>query len=582
MNRRAKTTPHGTAAVRDMPAGDPPPPANSRRRWLTALVCVVGVGVSVWLRQPIAQESFWVDELHTAWTIAGDFSDVDPRAAAGNQTAFYFKLLWFWQQCVGGNEPALRLLSTLAGCVTLVVLVRAMVGHTDNVAAGLFVAVVLAFDANTLFFTTEARAYALVMLCVAIVVSCWLRLLREPHRKAACWGLLAMALTAAALHPTAALTLGVWGALPFSMALVGLPLRRASPHARETLRRYGTAGALLIGGALLGLAIGARNVRHVWDVRAQWAAFGVPGGFGDLGRLWPWWLALLPAAGCVGLIGSRRVRAAWGEPSAAPRWTAAWTANLRAAGMLLVVVGAVALVAWGVAASGTLAIWHRRYLIGGWPLLIAAAALLADALGRACWLIVRGRKRAQNGSPIYFQAAANGFLAAAAMVWLAPWPFWQAGQSVRMRSEDWRAAVAFVCDQRDPGDLVAVGAELVESAALPNAQQRQVDRSLIQYLSFPLSGPYEIHDAGVLGPAATHFRSDLARWLSSVDLEVGDRPAVAWWIYRLPEPLVQRAYNAANQGSLAHPRIERTRGNTQAFGMVTVIRFEVAPPSAGR
>ncbi len=45
--------------------------------------------LAVCLRVPSCYESFWLDELHTAWAIWGDLGAVSQRAEAGNQTPLY-------------------------------------------------------------------------------------------------------------------------------------------------------------------------------------------------------------------------------------------------------------------------------------------------------------------------------------------------------------------------------------------------------------------------------------------------------------------------------------------------------------
>lgn len=86
-------------------------------RWwhgrLAAAVAAVFVA-AVLIRLPACYESFWVDELHSAWAVWDGIDQVQPRAAAGNQTPVYFFGLWFWRQLVGRSEVALRMSSVLA------------------------------------------------------------------------------------------------------------------------------------------------------------------------------------------------------------------------------------------------------------------------------------------------------------------------------------------------------------------------------------------------------------------------------------------------------------------------------------
>ena len=71
------------------------------------------------LRVPSCYESFWIDELHSAWVVWDSLGDVTPRAKLGHQSPFYFVGLWFWKQIVGGGEVALRLSSILAVALSI-------------------------------------------------------------------------------------------------------------------------------------------------------------------------------------------------------------------------------------------------------------------------------------------------------------------------------------------------------------------------------------------------------------------------------------------------------------------------------
>ena len=82
--------------------------------WIAMVLIVV---VTAAFRLPSCRESFWLDELHSAWAVSDAFSEVAPRAAIGNQTTGYFHLLWFWSAIVGSGELPMRLSSVIASCV---------------------------------------------------------------------------------------------------------------------------------------------------------------------------------------------------------------------------------------------------------------------------------------------------------------------------------------------------------------------------------------------------------------------------------------------------------------------------------
>ena len=104
----------------------------------------------------------WLDELHTSWVVADDFSDIGSRAVAGNQAPLYF---WICKECVavfGHHEWSLRLTSWLAGsCLPLLVwqiLRRLTSSHLIPLSSALLVAI----DPYFIRYAQEARPYALL------------------------------------------------------------------------------------------------------------------------------------------------------------------------------------------------------------------------------------------------------------------------------------------------------------------------------------------------------------------------------------------------------------------------------------
>lgn len=104
----------------------------------------------------------WLDELHTSWVVADDFSDIGSRAVAGNQAPLYF---WICKICVavfGHHEWSLRLTSWLAGsCLPLLVwqiLRRLTSSHLIPLSSALLVAI----DPYFIRYAQEARPYALL------------------------------------------------------------------------------------------------------------------------------------------------------------------------------------------------------------------------------------------------------------------------------------------------------------------------------------------------------------------------------------------------------------------------------------
>jgi uncharacterized membrane protein len=139
--------------------------ASSRRLALVAglLIALVAVGLR-WLD---FRDSLWLDELHTAWCVSGSWSDVAPRARIGNQSPFYFYLLRVIVEAGGLSELTLRLPSMMAGLALVGVAGFATFHWSGSPAAGLLAASLVAVDRNCIFYSQEARPYAILQLVAA-------------------------------------------------------------------------------------------------------------------------------------------------------------------------------------------------------------------------------------------------------------------------------------------------------------------------------------------------------------------------------------------------------------------------------
>lgn len=137
-------------------------------RTLTALLLLVlGVLAASWLRYHVANsDPLWLDELHSVWVTHHHPKDVYEAAAAGNQAPLYFWVL----KAIPYKDPqaplSLRWFSI--GCAALW---TASVGlfifywarSLPAAAIGVFLT---AIDPNFIFYGSEARPYALLVLIV--------------------------------------------------------------------------------------------------------------------------------------------------------------------------------------------------------------------------------------------------------------------------------------------------------------------------------------------------------------------------------------------------------------------------------
>jgi mannosyltransferase len=137
--------------------------------WLSCC-CALAAGLSLWR---LGHSSYWLDEAISV-RLARDPWPVFVRTIGTTEAnmAAYYLVLRAWVR-MGDSETTVRLLSCLAGTLTVPVLYAAgarLFGRTAGVTAALL----LAADTGRLWASQEARGYALVM-CLT-TVSWWLLL----------------------------------------------------------------------------------------------------------------------------------------------------------------------------------------------------------------------------------------------------------------------------------------------------------------------------------------------------------------------------------------------------------------------
>ena len=138
--------------------------------WPTWLILAAITALAAVLRLWQIGESLWVDELHTSWCLQAGFENVPQRAAEGNQSPLYFWLLWGVTRVFGESEFTLRLPSLLAGIALpgmAWLLVRRLGLGEKTLLTAVLASLLVAVDHTSIFYSTEARPYALVELASA-------------------------------------------------------------------------------------------------------------------------------------------------------------------------------------------------------------------------------------------------------------------------------------------------------------------------------------------------------------------------------------------------------------------------------
>jgi 4-amino-4-deoxy-L-arabinose transferase-like glycosyltransferase len=158
---------------------------RSRAFWIVAGLTVLA---AVLRFSTLGVQSYHHDEIVTASRILRDgFGHAMNAVWFGESTPpVYYALAWVWTQLVGNHEFGLRAISAAAGVAT--VPVAYLIGaELRGRRAGLWAAALVAVNPMMLWYSQEARAYALVALFGALSALYWLRAERRGARRDFVW-----------------------------------------------------------------------------------------------------------------------------------------------------------------------------------------------------------------------------------------------------------------------------------------------------------------------------------------------------------------------------------------------------------
>jgi mannosyltransferase len=135
-------------------------------------------------------QSFWLDEAVTRQLVTRPFGSMLSMIPHSESTPpLYYVLAWGWERIFGPSEAGLRSLSALFGTATIV-LVALIARRLAGERAGLAAAALCATNPLLIWYSQEARAYALLVALCALTLWC---LLREDWRGFAIAAALALA-----------------------------------------------------------------------------------------------------------------------------------------------------------------------------------------------------------------------------------------------------------------------------------------------------------------------------------------------------------------------------------------------------
>lgn len=225
----------------------------ARRQFLMLTVITAFAGV---LRFAfLDQQSFWFDEAVTVHLVRKSLLGMLRALPSSESTPpLYYVLAWFWSRIFGAGEVGLRALSAVLGTATVPVayaLGRVFASHR----AGVFAALLVACSPLLVWYSQEARSYALLTLLTSLSVLAFELARRRPRgRELTRWAVVAM--LALATHYFAV----------FVIAAEASWLLAQHTRRRAVLLAVGLVA--VAGAALLPLALHQENTNQTWWITA--------------------------------------------------------------------------------------------------------------------------------------------------------------------------------------------------------------------------------------------------------------------------------------------------------------------------
>src|SRR4051794_23108620 len=125
-------------------------------------------------------QSFWFDEAVTVRLLRGSFGHMLSSIGGSESTPpLYYALAWVWSRVFGHGEVGLRSLSALAGTL-FVPVAYAAARELASRRVAFTIAALAAFTPLLIWYSQEARSYALLVLFAGASFLYFARLLREP------------------------------------------------------------------------------------------------------------------------------------------------------------------------------------------------------------------------------------------------------------------------------------------------------------------------------------------------------------------------------------------------------------------
>jgi 4-amino-4-deoxy-L-arabinose transferase-like glycosyltransferase len=139
-------------------------------------------------------QSYWLDEAATVNLLHKGFGDMLSAVSAGESTPpLYYIVAWVGAKAFGTGEAGLRSLSALFGTATIP-LAYALGRQVAGRRTGLVAAALCAFNPLLVWYSQEARSYALMVFLSGLTLLALMKALEDPRgRRFALWALASVA-----------------------------------------------------------------------------------------------------------------------------------------------------------------------------------------------------------------------------------------------------------------------------------------------------------------------------------------------------------------------------------------------------
>jgi mannosyltransferase len=196
-------------------------------------------------------QSFWLDETVTASLVGRSFSGMlDALPTSESSPPLYYVVAWLWTRVFGSDETGFRSLSAVAGTLTIPV-AYAAAARLARPLVGLVTAALAALSPLLVWYSQEARAYALLVLFAALSFAFFAHVLERPSRSAVAGWAVASGL-ALLTHYFAAFLIAAEAVV---LLVTGMPRRRLLA---------GSAGIAVVAAPLVPLTLRQAQGSSTW------------------------------------------------------------------------------------------------------------------------------------------------------------------------------------------------------------------------------------------------------------------------------------------------------------------------------